>query len=95
MNIFMKVYVKSKSKEILCRKFSKTTGIEIRSQHWGGNMKLSMEGIVVEYVLHSADPGRNEKNHNFIHIKVMIMDKIYVIHMLIWFISKRTLNHDY
>ena len=54
-----------------------------------------MEGIVVEYFPNSDDPGRNEKNQNFIHIKVMIMDKIYVIHMLIWFISKKTLNHDY
>ena len=30
-------------------KFSKTTGIEIQSQHWGRNRQLSMEGIDVEY----------------------------------------------
>ena len=30
-------------------KSSETTGIEIQSQHWGGNRKLSMEVIAVEY----------------------------------------------
>ena len=49
-------------------KFSKTTGIEIKRQHFGVNMELSMEGIVVEYFPNSDDPGRNEKNQNFIHI---------------------------
>ena len=29
--------------------FSKKTGIEIQSQHWGGNRQLSMEGISVKY----------------------------------------------
>ena len=37
------------------------TSIEIKGQHWGESRKLSMEGIVVEYVLHSADSGRYEK----------------------------------
>ena len=30
-------------------KFSKTTGTEIQSQHWGRNIQLSMEGIDVKY----------------------------------------------
>ena len=41
-------------------KFSKTTGIEIQIQHWGGNSKLSMEGISIGYFPTSVDPGRNE-----------------------------------
>ena len=32
-------------------KFSKTTSKEIQSQNWGGNKKLSMEGIVAEYFI--------------------------------------------
>ena len=68
MNIFVKVYVKNKIKEILCRKFSETTDIEIQIQHCGVNMELSMEGIVVEYFSNSDDPCRNEKDQNFIHI---------------------------
>ena len=36
-------------KKDYAEKFSKTTGIEIQSQHWGGNSQLSMEGISVEY----------------------------------------------
>ena len=28
---------------------SEPTGIEIQSQHWGGNMQLSTEGITIEY----------------------------------------------
>ena len=46
-------------KKYCTEKFSETTDIEIKSQHWGENRKLSMEGIVVEYVLHLADAGRN------------------------------------
>ena len=42
-------------------KFSKTTGIEIQSQHWSGNKQLSMEGIAVEYFPKSIDTGSNEK----------------------------------
>ena len=30
-------------------KFSKATGIKIKSQHWGGNRQLSMEVIDVEF----------------------------------------------
>ena len=40
-----------KPKKYYAEQFSKTTGIEIQSQHWGGNRKLSMEGIAVEYFL--------------------------------------------
>ena len=36
-------------------------GIEIQSQHWGGNRQLSMEAISVEYFQNSIDPGINEK----------------------------------
>ena len=36
-------------KKDYAEKFSKTTGIEIQSQHWGRNRQLSMEGIDVEY----------------------------------------------
>ena len=43
-------------------KFSKTTGIEIQSQHWSGNKQLSMEGIAIGYFPDSVDPGINEKN---------------------------------
>ena len=49
-------------------KSTKITGIEIHSNHWGGNMPLSMKGIAVEYVTNSVDIGRNEKNQNLIHI---------------------------
>ena len=31
------------------KKLSKTTGIDIQSHHWGGNRRLSMEVIAVEY----------------------------------------------
>ena len=37
----------SRFKKDYAEKFSKATGIEIQSQHWSGNRKLSMEGIVV------------------------------------------------
>ena len=36
--------------------FSKRTGIEIQSQHWGVNRKISMKGIAVEYFLSLIDP---------------------------------------
>ena len=49
-------------------KFSKTTGIEIQSQHWSGNKQLSMEGIAIGYFPDSVDPGINEKKLNFVHI---------------------------
>ena len=48
MKIYIYIY-KYKVKGILCTKISKTTGIEIQSQHWGGNKQLSMEGIADEY----------------------------------------------
>ena len=37
-----------KFKKVLYRKVQQATGIEIQSQHWGGNRQLSMEGIGVE-----------------------------------------------
>ena len=40
--------------------FSETIGIEIKSQRWGGNRQLSMEGISVEYFPNLIDPGGNE-----------------------------------
>ena len=43
--IHQKIY----KRKYYAEKFSKTTGIEIQSQHWGGNRQLSMEGIDVEY----------------------------------------------
>ena len=43
----------------LCRKTTKVTGTEIQSQHWGGNRKLSMEVIAVEYSPSSIDNGNN------------------------------------
>ena len=49
-------------------KIRETTGTEIQSQHWGGNTKLSMEGIAVEYFTNSIDHGSNEKNLSFMHI---------------------------
>ena len=44
------------------------TGIEIQSQHWGGNRQLSMESISVEYFPNSVDPDRKEKDQNLIHL---------------------------
>ena len=46
-------------------KSSKTTGIEIQSQHCGGNRKLSMEGINIEYFTNLVDTGSNEKKSEF------------------------------
>ena len=48
-----------KVQEILCRKISRKNGIEIQIQHWGGNRKLSMERIAVEYFPNSTDTGSN------------------------------------
>ena len=56
-----------KLKKYYEEKFSETTGIEIRSQHWNGNRKLLMEGIDVEYFLIKY-PTSNESSSIFIHI---------------------------
>ena len=48
-----------KLKKSYAEKFIKTTGIEIRGQHWGGKRQLSMEIIAVEYFPNSVDPGNN------------------------------------
>ena len=37
-----------KLKKDYAEKFNEKTGIEIQSQHWGGNRQLSMEDIAVE-----------------------------------------------
>ena len=50
-------------------KLSEATSIEIQSQHWGGNIPLSMEGIAVEYFPTSVDNGNNEEKcelHSYI-----------------------------
>ena len=38
----------------------KKFGLEILSQNWGGNMQLPTEGIEVEFITSSVDPGSNE-----------------------------------
>ena len=57
------------SRNNYAEKFSKTTGIEIQSQHWGRNIQLSMEVIAVEYFPISIYPGSNEKYefHSYIN----------------------------
>ena len=45
-----------------------------------------MEDISVEYFPNSVVPGSNGKNQNFIHIKLMTINKMRIIHMLICFI---------
>ena len=59
---------KMKSKKYYAQKYSKKTGIEIQSQHWGGNRQLSMEVIAVEYFKNYVHTGSNEKNQDFFHI---------------------------
>ena len=56
---------KYKVKERLCKKISETPSIKRKSQHWGGNKQLSMEGISVEYFTSSFDPGKNEEKYEF------------------------------
>ena len=58
MIMYQKQY---KVKEILCRKFSKASGIEIQIQDWFVNRLLSLEVIAVQYFLILIDPGSNEK----------------------------------
>ena len=55
-------YIYINLKKYYAEKFSKTTGIEIQSQHLGGNRQLSMEDIAVEYFRNSIDPGISEKS---------------------------------
>ena len=49
-----------KLKKYYAENFREITGIEIQSQHWGGNMQLSMEGIAVEYFPNSVHTDSNE-----------------------------------
>ena len=58
----------SKLKKDYAEKSSEVTGKEIQSQNWGGNRKLSIEGIAVEYFPTSVDIGKNEENMNSIPI---------------------------
>ena len=55
-------------KKDYAEKFSETTGIEIQSQHWGGNRKLSMEVIYVGYYPNTESLGNKEKNLNSNHV---------------------------
>ena len=48
-----------KLKKDYAEKTGKKNGIEIQSQHWGGNRQLSMEGISVEYLTSSIEPVSN------------------------------------
>ena len=54
-----------KLKKDYAEKFSEATGIEIQSQHWGGNIQLSMEGIAIEYFPTFVDNGKNEEKSEF------------------------------
>ena len=54
-----------KLKKDYAKKFSEATGVEIQSQHWGGNRQLSMEGIAVECFPTSVDIGNNEEKSEF------------------------------
>ena len=47
------------------QKISAKNGIEIQIQHWGGNRKLSMEGIAIEYFPISIDTHNNEEKSEF------------------------------
>ena len=58
-NALKNIYIKLNKD--YAEKFSRTTGIEIQSQHWCVSIQLSMEGIAVEYFPNSIDPGRNGK----------------------------------
>ena len=82
-------------------KFSKTTGIEIQSQNWGGNRLLSMEVVAVEYFPNSVDPGSNEKSefHSYIsdeneqdecdlHARMFCLLKIYIFRNIsVWYVN--------
>ena len=54
-----------KLKKVYSEIFSETTGIEIQSQHWGGNRKLSIEGIVLEYFPNINKIRKNESKYEF------------------------------
>ena len=47
-------------KKYYAKKNSQKNRIEIKIQHWGGNIQVSMEGIAVEYFPNSIDTGRNK-----------------------------------
>ena len=48
-----------KLKRDYAENFSETNVVEIQRQHWGGNSKLSIEGVVIEYFPNSFDQGSN------------------------------------
>ena len=55
-----------KLKKYYAEKFSETTSIEIQSQHWGGNIQLSMEGIDVLQTQLNQE-GRRKNGITFIY----------------------------
>ena len=52
-------------KKYYAENFSKTTGTEIKIEHWGENRKLSMKVIAVKYVPNWVDSGGNETKPQF------------------------------
>ena len=52
-----------KFKKDYAEKKSELTGIDIQTQHWGGNRQLSMEGIAVEYFSTSVNIGNKEEKY--------------------------------
>ena len=74
-----------KLKKYYAEKFSETTGIEIKTQNWGGNRQLSMEGIPVEYFPIQFIFVAIKKSEFYSYITEK-MNKMHVLHMLICFI---------
>ena len=60
--IMHKIY---KVKERLCRQIKRKNWYINKSQHWGGNRQISMEGIDVEYVPNSVVLDSNETKSEF------------------------------
>ena len=63
--IMFKTMNKLKLKKDYDENFSKTTGKETQSQHWGGNRQLTTEGIAVEYFPNIDILGSNESKYEF------------------------------
>ena len=57
------IYIKLKKD--YAEKFSKSTSIEIQSQHRGENRQFSIGIIAVEIFPSSFDPGNNEEKYEF------------------------------
>ena len=54
-----------KLKKYCAEKFIESTGIEIQSQHWGDNRKLSIKVIVLEYFPNTNKKIMNESKYLF------------------------------